>query len=235
MTVVDVMLKRPPRSKRSFHPKPKEGKADLSDVVKVLDELLSCQQWTDKQYNLYHSMHALLTKHKDQMKQYRMTVKNKESILTNMRSQKWCSGPNQNKMENWVSGMKVEQYVHTDSPSKTIKLVVVFPKHGGFRLKIKYKKGTNTQLVIYLEDSTGETKAHFAAYHSGKDYPLCEDLPEFSKAYHILPRELATLSKRQLMSVVNEFILFYDRDHAIEKTPILHGVKVSLSEFVQSL
>lgn len=204
-------------------------------VVEILDNLFS-SEWSDKQYQLYKSIYAILHKHKDAMSQYKMTVKNIETILSNVKLQKWFQTDNNHRIEQLIKGMKVDRYQHSDEPSKTIALVISFPKHGGFRFKMKFKQGKKrTQLMIYLENSTSTTKAYFAAHDSAKDAPLVDELPQFKHVYQILPRSLSMLSKREIVKLINEFVIFYDRDEIVTKTQIGHDTEISFTQLAAEI
>lgn len=204
-------------------------------VSQILDELFSCE-WSDKQYSMYKSIHGILSKHKESLTKYRMTVKNVETILANIKLQKWFQTSNGDRIEQLITGMKVDRYEHQETPSKTIALIISFPKHNGFRFKIKFKRGKKrTQLMIYLENSTSTTKSYFAAYDSAKEDELVDELPQFKQVYHILPRNLSVLTKREIVKLVNELVIFYDRDQSVSKTQIGHNTEMSFTDLAESI
>jgi hypothetical protein len=185
----------------------------ISDIADTLESELRISPWSERQWQIFRSIYAVLSRYEPEAAAYRIGVKDREALLEHLKAQPWfATSRNTSILTGMIEGMHVIGKSETED---SFKLTINFPRHGGIFLKVKYKRQEDRlQCAIYLQPSAGDQKAYLVNFDSNPTHTPTPSarLPQLEEFGRFCPSALRKLSSLEQIQLMATIVDFYDQN-----------------------
>ena len=209
---------------------------NIENITRTLDKILRKTNWNSREYHLYQALLRNVQQYRDRAEIYELN-RDKIPIIENVKERQWYLDSNhQPLIKSLLENMSIRKYQIQGQPPRSFVVELSIYFYNQYRLNLWYRRDTILEFYTYLESlNAGVQRRGYIANNAPQSNPNSKGcLPEFDQIYEIMKLTPLEITKRELLHLVGEIIIYFDETQTIMETPLGETVNVTLGTILKT-